>query len=111
MTATIDETTQEQVGGAVGRVARVTGPVVDVEFAADNIPNMYNALKVELEIGDTKRTLTLEVDRPVRRIECPHLDLSGIRFARIDHPAERRVVPRHLDDDWMSFGWSGTPFA
>ncbi|HEU5044607.1 MAG TPA: F0F1 ATP synthase subunit beta [Nocardioidaceae bacterium] len=65
MTATIDETTQEQVGGAVGRVARVTGPVVDVEFAADGIPEMYNALKVDVEIGDTTRTLTLEVDQHI----------------------------------------------
>jgi F-type H+-transporting ATPase subunit beta len=60
MTATLDETTGEQTG-AVGRIARVTGPVVDVEFAADSIPDMYNALKVDLELGDTKRTLTLEV--------------------------------------------------
>ena len=60
MTATLDETTGEQTG-AVGRIARVTGPVVDVEFAADSIPDMYNALKVDLELGDTQRTLTLEV--------------------------------------------------
>ncbi|HET7355439.1 MAG TPA: F0F1 ATP synthase subunit beta, partial [Nocardioidaceae bacterium] len=65
MTATIDETTQKQVGGAVGRVARVTGPVVDVEFPADSIPDMYNALNVDLEVGDTKRTLTLEVDQHI----------------------------------------------
>src|SRR5690348_14747632 len=65
MTATIDETTQEQVGGAIGRVARVTGPVVDVEFAADSIPDMFNALQVDLEMGDTKRTITLEVDQHI----------------------------------------------
>ena len=62
MTATVSEdkaTTPES--GAVGRIARVTGPVVDAEFAADSIPDMYNALNVELELGDTKRTLTLEV--------------------------------------------------
>ena len=49
MTATVSEdkaTTPES--GAVGRIARVTGPVVDAEFAADSIPDMYNALNVEL---------------------------------------------------------------
>ncbi len=65
MTATIDETSQEQVGGALGRVSRVTGPVVDVEFAADSVPDMFNALKVDLEVGDLKRTLTLEVDQHI----------------------------------------------
>ncbi|MGH3445822.1 MAG: F0F1 ATP synthase subunit beta [Nocardioidaceae bacterium] len=66
MTATVNEETQAPEGkGTVGRVARVTGPVVDVEFAADSIPDMYNALKVEVEVGDIKRTLTLEVSQHI----------------------------------------------
>ena len=35
-----------------GRVARVIGPVVDVEFAADDMPEIYNALHVEVTIGE-----------------------------------------------------------
>ncbi|WP_333769612.1 F0F1 ATP synthase subunit beta [Streptomyces sp. IBSBF 2435] len=60
MTAPIDtvETT------ATGRVARVIGPVVDVEFPVDAMPEIYNALKVDVadptRAGETK-TLTLEV--------------------------------------------------
>ena len=33
----------------VGRIVRCVGPVVDVEFTADTIPAIYNALKVDVE--------------------------------------------------------------
>jgi len=46
---------------ATGRVARVTGPVVDVEFPHDSLPEMYNALKTEITIGGETSVLTLEV--------------------------------------------------
>ena len=48
-----------------GRVARVIGPVVDVEFPADAVPDIYNALTVEIDMsdqGDEKFTLTMEVN-------------------------------------------------
>lgn len=35
--------------GAAGRVARVTGAVVDIEFPPGNIPGLYNALTIEIE--------------------------------------------------------------
>ena len=46
-------------------MARVTGPVVDVEFAADAMPEIYNALKVEVTLGDEERVLTLEVEQHI----------------------------------------------
>src|SRR5215204_4186409 len=49
------------VAGAVGRIARVTGPVVDIEFPHDSIPEIYNALKTDITIGDQTTTITLEV--------------------------------------------------
>jgi F-type H+/Na+-transporting ATPase subunit beta len=61
MTATIDESAETQTEGGVGRIARVIGPVVDIEFPSDAMPEMYNMLKTELELGGEKRTLTLEV--------------------------------------------------
>lgn len=61
MTATIDESAEPQTEGGVGRIARVIGPVVDIEFPSDAMPEMYNMLKTELELGGEKRTLTLEV--------------------------------------------------
>ena len=51
---------------AEGRVARVVGPVVDVEFPPDRIPPLYNALTVEVNLagqgeGESTFTMTLEV--------------------------------------------------
>ena len=48
---------------ATGRVARVIGPVVDVEFATEEMPEIYNALHVDVSLGGTTRTLTLEIEQ------------------------------------------------
>jgi F-type H+/Na+-transporting ATPase subunit beta len=62
MTATINESdTQTESGGSVGRIARVIGPVVDVEFPVDQMPEIYNALLVDTTIGGETRTMTMEV--------------------------------------------------
>ena len=45
----------------VGRVARVTGPVVDIEFPHDAIPDIYNALKTTITIDGESTEITLEV--------------------------------------------------
>ncbi|MDA2986616.1 MAG: F0F1 ATP synthase subunit beta, partial [Actinomycetota bacterium] len=60
MTATTETTT------GVGRVARVTGPVVDVEFPVEAMPELQNALHVDVSFdegdeGGGSSTLTLEV--------------------------------------------------
>jgi F-type H+-transporting ATPase subunit beta len=47
--------------GSVGRIARVTGPVVDIEFPHDAIPEIYNALTTVIDLNGEKTTLTLEV--------------------------------------------------
>ncbi|MFI6336788.1 F0F1 ATP synthase subunit beta [Streptomyces sp. NPDC050535] len=57
-------TTTVETAVATGRVARVIGPVVDVEFPVDAMPEIYNALHVEVadpaNAGERK-ILTLEV--------------------------------------------------
>ncbi len=58
MTATIDDSTQT---GTTGRVARVIGPVVDIEFPSDAMPEIYNALKVDITLLGETTTITLEV--------------------------------------------------
>src|SRR5271169_4095679 len=45
-----------------GKVVRVTGPVVDVEFP-EALPGIYNALTVEFRIKDQPATVTLEVQQ------------------------------------------------
>ena len=44
-----------------GRIARVNGPVVDIEFPHDAIPEIYNALTTVIDLNGEKTTLTLEV--------------------------------------------------
>ena len=45
----------------VGRIARITGPVVDIEFPHDAMPGIYNALTTQVNMGDQSFKLTLEV--------------------------------------------------
>ena len=56
MTATVEETRT-----ATGRIARVIGPVVDIEFPVDAMPEMYNKLECELELLGETQVLPLEV--------------------------------------------------
>src|SRR5580693_1649700 len=66
MTATVDS--PQAAGGSAeaagdGRVVRINGPVVDIEFSADEMPAIYNALHVDITLeGETTR-LTLEVEQ------------------------------------------------
>jgi F-type H+-transporting ATPase subunit beta len=54
-------TTEEKKQTSTGRVARVIGPVLDIEFPSDGMPEIYNALTVDVEIAGETETLTLEV--------------------------------------------------
>ncbi len=72
-------TTEKTAAQATGRVARVIGPVVDVEFAADQMPDIYHALLVEITDGEDTRTITAEValhigDNTVRAISLKPTD-------------------------------------
>ncbi len=46
---------------ATGRVVRVIGPVVDVEFPPDDLPEINTALKVDVTLEGETRTITCEV--------------------------------------------------
>lgn len=37
--------------GAVGRIARVVGPVIDIIFEERNVPALFNAIKIPVEAG------------------------------------------------------------
>ena len=81
MTATVENPAAAGGGapGGTGRVVRVIGPVVDVEFPAEQIPGIYNALKVDVKLEGEARTLTLEVaqdigDNVVRTISMQPTD-------------------------------------
>src|ERR1700740_1762632 len=62
-----------------GRVVRITGPVVDVEFPRGSVPDLFNALHAEVTFEALAKTLTLEVaqhlgDNLVRTISLQPTD-------------------------------------
>jgi F-type H+/Na+-transporting ATPase subunit beta len=80
-----------------GRVARVIGPVVDIEFGRNSLPALYNALTVEIELGELSKTLTLEVaqhlgDDLVRAIALQPTD-GLVRGAEVTDTGSSITVP------------------
>jgi F-type H+-transporting ATPase subunit beta len=53
-------TKPKQTEGATGRVIAITGPVVDVEFPAGQLPAIFNAVRIEPPNGDS---VTCEVQQ------------------------------------------------
>ncbi|HEV2089138.1 MAG TPA: F0F1 ATP synthase subunit beta [Cryptosporangiaceae bacterium] len=101
MTATKTEKTTDAgdsaASDAIGRVVRVTGPVVDVEFPKDAIPELFNALHVEVELESIAKTLTLEVaqhlgDNMVRTISMQPTD-GLVRSAEVTDTGGPITVP------------------
>ncbi|CAM5520055.1 F0F1 ATP synthase subunit beta [Streptomyces tanashiensis] len=93
-------TTTVETAAATGRVARVIGPVVDGEFPVDAMPDIYNALHVQVadpaEEGKLK-TLTLEVaqhlgDGIVRTISMQPTD-GLVRQAPVVDTGDGITVP------------------
>src|SRR5437588_12208133 len=94
MTATAEPTKTET---GVGRVVRVIGPVVDAEFPRDAMPNIYNALKVDVTLSEGTKTLTLEVaqhlgDNMVRAISMQPTD-GLVRGAEVTDTGGSITVP------------------
>jgi F-type H+-transporting ATPase subunit beta len=91
MTATVSSAT------ATGRVVRVIGPVVDVEFVRDAVPELFNALHVKVDLAGQERTLTLEVaqhlgDNVVRTISMQPTD-GLVRSAEVEDTGKPISVP------------------
>src|ERR671916_2345194 len=94
--------------GGVGTVVEIKGPVVDVRFSPEDIPETYNALTVKFEVEDREEELTLEVqqllgDDVVRTVAMASTD--GLRGALdvqdtgnpIAVPVGNNVLGRVLD--------------
>jgi len=114
-TATERATTKDTAG--TGRVVRIIGPVVDVEFAPDELPAIQNALTVERTLDDDTTVITCEVaqhigDSMVRAIAMQPTD-GLVRGAPVTDTGESMTMPvgektlghvfnvlgRALDDD------------
>lgn len=95
MTAAV--TKETRVGAGTGRVSRVIGPVVDVEFPRGSIPELYNALNAEIVLPSVAKTLTLEVaqhlgDNIVRTISMQPTD-GLVRGAAVSDTGKPISVP------------------
>jgi len=88
---------QAKTAVVTGRIARVTGPVVDIEFPSDHIPDIYNALRTTITMGKETSVLTLEVaqhlgDNLVRAIALKPTD-GLVRGQEVEDTGNPIMVP------------------
>ena len=95
----------------VGQVVRVVGPVVDVEFPAESIPSIYNALTVKTEtpIGPLDLVLEVETHLPgnvVRTVAMSSTDglQRGVEVVDTGAPIMMPVGPETLGRIWSVTG-------
>jgi F-type H+-transporting ATPase subunit beta len=62
---------------ADGKVVQVIGPVLDVEFPADSLPEIYTALTIDDASGDVKVHLTAEVQQQIGRNQVRAVAMSS----------------------------------
>ena len=70
------------VTGNVGKVTQVIGSTFDAEFAGDQLPAIYNAVKIDIVGNDASETLTGEVAKHLGggRVRCVALgSTDGLR--------------------------------
>jgi F-type H+/Na+-transporting ATPase subunit beta len=62
-----------------GKIVQVIGPVVDVEFDAEHLPEIFNALEVKLseEHGGSARTVVAEVQQHIGRNQVRAVAMSS----------------------------------
>ncbi len=65
--------TKTQEKHSVGKVVQVIGPVLDVEFEPEQLPELYNAVTVELESGQ----LVAEVEQHIGRNQVRAVAMSS----------------------------------
>ncbi|MDO5699618.1 MAG: F0F1 ATP synthase subunit beta [Dermatophilus congolensis] len=78
-TSFAEETRQDAAVPGTGRLARIIGPVVDVEFPENSMPEMYNLLYAEVQLGGETRRINFEVaqfigDNVVRAVSLQPTD-------------------------------------
>jgi F-type H+-transporting ATPase subunit beta len=97
MTTATQVQREDAASTAAGRVVRVIGPVVDVEFPRGELPALYNALHVDVALEAVAKTITLEVaqhlgDNVVRTIAMAPTD-GLIRGQSVDDSGRPISVP------------------
>ncbi|HEY5541591.1 MAG TPA: F0F1 ATP synthase subunit beta [Coriobacteriia bacterium] len=95
----------------VGRIIRVVGPVIDAEFAADEMPSIYNALKIDgtTEMGEIHLVLEVEAHLEggvVRAVAMDSTDgvTRGMEVVDTGAPMQMPVGPETLGHIWNVVG-------
>ena len=97
MATVATERDTDRTRGGTGRVVRIIGPVIDVEFAPDELPAINHALTVERTLGNEKNIITCEVaqhigDAMVRAIAMSPTD-GLIRGAPVQDTGAAMTMP------------------
>lgn len=97
--------------GAAGRIVRIVGPVVDVEFPPDQMPAIYNALTVHAKtpIGEVDTVLEVQTHLPgdlVRAVAMSSTDglIRGIEAIDTGAPIMMPVGNNTLGRIWNVTG-------
>ena len=103
--------TETNKQGAVGRIVRIVGPVIDVEFPQDAIPAIYNALTVDAEtpIGRVSCVLEVQMHLPgdlVRAVAMSSTDglIRGLEVQDTGNPIMMPVGQETLGRIWNVIG-------
>ncbi len=98
-------------GGVKGRIVRIVGAVVDVEFPPDAMPAIYNALTVHADTpaGEINTILEVQTHLPgdlVRTVALSSTDgmVRGIEATDTGHPIMMPVGPETLGRIWNVMG-------
>jgi F-type H+-transporting ATPase subunit beta len=97
MATTATEQADRQDRTGIGRVVRIIGPVVDVEFAPDELPAIHNAVTLERTLDGDTTVITCEVaqhigDSMVRAIAMQPTD-GLIRGTPVTDTGEPMTMP------------------
>jgi len=60
----------------IGRVVQVIGPVLDVEFEADSLPELYNAIELTVRDEDGEHKVVAEVQQHIGRNQARAVAMS-----------------------------------
>ena len=103
--------TEAAKGGAIGRIVRIVGAVVDVEFPADAMPAIYNALTVKAQTptGEVSTVLEVQTHLPgdiVRTVAMTSTDgmVRGLEVVDTGNPIMMPVGPNTLGRIWNVIG-------
>jgi len=77
----------------LGKIVQVIGPVIDVEFESDQLPEIYTAIKLDTGEGDNRIKLTAEVQQHLGRNQVRAVAMSSTDGVVRGMPVENTGAP------------------